>query len=266
MVNILNDTGMPDSSNVNTSAPQDAPKPVKSPSLDMMWEDWNRSKDPAQLQAMLQKAQPVIDKSLVSYAPNSSPAVRSKAKVLALKAIKSYKPGHNTKLNTWLHTQMRPLMRESLSYDTVHTPEKIRFDLSRLNKMHNRFVDEHRREPNDDELADYSGLSVKRIRHIRNHDRGMLYESFFDPEEEEDSGALPQTQQAVNLWEDFVYSELGETDKLIYDLKTGRSGRDRPLSVNQISKKVGISASAVSQRLSKISKRIQEGAELDGAL
>ena len=230
-------------------------------SIEDHWNTWHKHPTKKNLRTLMNEAKPVIDKSMRSYAKNASPAVRSKAKVLAVKAFKTYDPSGRSKLSTWLHTQMQPLSREAQSYDTVHTPEKIRFDLAHVNKMHNRFVDENNREPNEDELADYTGLSRKRIAHIRKYDRKLLYESFFDPEDDDDSGSLPGTNKPENLWADFVYAELGEKDKLIYDLKTGRGGRGKPLSVNQIAKKVGISASAVSQRLAKISQRIQEGAE-----
>lgn len=229
--------------------------------LDSTWTQWKNTGAQEDYNKLLKEAEPVINSAITSYAPNSSPAVKSKAKVLASKAIKSYDPTKGTKLKTHLHVQLQPIQREAGTYSTVYAPERVRMDLSKLKQMQRQFFDEQGREPNDDELADFTGLSKKRLEHIRKFDRNLLPEGMLEETSDTGSG-LPRTQEAAYLWEDYVYNELGPKDKLIYDLKTGRHGGD-PLGTGDIARKLGISAGAVSQRLAKIASRIEEGKQLE---
>lgn len=229
--------------------------------IDLSWKAWNMSGADDDFCRVLDDAKPIIDNAVMTYAPNSSPAVRSKAKILAAQAIKMYDPSKGTKLQTFLHVQLQPLQREAASYTTVHAPERVRFDLSRLKQMQRRFFDENGRDPNIDELTDFTGLSRKRIAHIRKFDRGVVGEGMFE-ESGEGGAGMPQVQQAASMWEDFVYDELGPQDKLIYDLKTGRGG-EQPLGVSDIARRLKVSAGAISQRLSRIANRLAEGKELE---
>ena len=234
--------------------------------LDDKWAQWNKTKKPEHLGELMQTAEPIIGKAITSYAPNSSPAVKSQAKILAKKAFETYDPKKGAKLQTHLYTQLQPLQREAGSYDTLHTPEGVRFDMRQINESHNRFVNENGHEPNDEEFADYTGLSAKRIAHVRKHDKAVIGESQLLPEDDdEDSVSMPATQQGQNAWREMVYSELGNRDKLIYDLKTGRNGRV-PMGVSEIAMKVKLSPGAISQRLSKIDQRLAEGQEYEDVL
>ena len=229
--------------------------------LNDSWSAWQKSGQDDDFNSLLAEASPVIDSAIMSYAPNSAPAVKSKAKILAAQAMRNYDPKKGTKLKTHLHVQLQPLRREQGMYSTVHAPERVRMDLSKLKNMQKQWFDENGHEPNDDELSDFTGLSRKRLLHIRKFDRSVLGEGAF--EETSDAGAgLPQTQEAANLWEDYVYAELGPQDKLIYELKTGRGGQ-KVLTTNEIARKLRVSAGAVSQRLAKIAGRISEGKELE---
>jgi hypothetical protein len=50
---------------------------------------------------------------------------------------------------------------------------------------------------------------------------------------------------------DFVYDDLGPTDKLIMDLTLGRNGR-RKVSTAEIAQKLRMTPGAISQRAAKI--------------
>lgn len=237
---------------------------AKKLTLDEQWGQWNKTKNPQDLKNLMTELDPIINKAITSYAPNSSPAVRSQARILARKALTNYDPKKGTKLQTYLHIQLQPLQREAGTYDTLHIPEAVRYDIRDVNDAHNRFVEENGREPNDDELSDYTGLSSRRITRIRRADRNVFSEGQLTPyDDDSDEGAvdLPAVRQADSAWQGMVYTELNERDKLIYDLRTGRNGRGRALSVTEIAKKLKVSPAAISQRLKLISDRIAEGAE-----
>lgn len=258
------DTGQSKSTGPLFSSLRPANKPVtreepKVSELDKKYTQWSNSRRQDHLSELMQEAAPIISKAITSYAPNSSPAVASQAKILAKKAFETYDPKKGAKLQTHLYTQLQPLQREAGSYDTLHVPEGVRFDIRHINEAHNRFVEENGQEPSDEELADYTGLSAKRIAHVRKHDKAIIGEAQLQPaDDDSDSASMPATQEGQNAWREMVYSELGDRDKLIYDLKTGRNGRV-PMSVGELALKLKITPGAVSQRLSKIDERISEG-------
>lgn len=239
------------------------PAAPKKDDLESAWKDWSTNRDDAQAtQRFMQAANPVINSAITSYAPNSSPAVRSQAKILVRRAANSYDPKKGVKFSTYLHTQLQPLRREALSYNTVYMPERVRMDLSALNAKNNEFVDANGYEPSDTDLADYTGLSTKRINHLRKYDRQQVSEQSLQAAGDDDPRHMPNVE-TISLWEDYVYDGLGDIDKRIYDLKTGKHGTQRGLSVNEIAKKLKLSPSAVSQRTKRVADLLAEGAQYE---
>jgi DNA-binding Lrp family transcriptional regulator len=64
------------------------------------------------------------------------------------------------------------------------------------------------------------------------------------------------------MWLDYVYFELDPIDKKIYELSTGYKGSEK-LPKKEIARQLNISAPAVSKRINKILKKIEEGQELN---
>lgn len=234
--------------------------------MDSAYVTWARDPSPVNMRAVMGKANRTIDSALTSYAPNSAPAVRSKAKILLKKAIETY-DSSQSRLRTHIYNQLRPLGREANSYATLHVPERVSQDLSYLNEWTQKFKEEKGHDPSDTDLADFSKLSKKRIAHIRRYDKNQVFEGTIigsGSQGDEDTGMGTEglrIQEAANLWEDYVYEGLSKQDKLLYDLKMGK-GSAIPRSVNEIAQRLKITPSAVSQRLKNIAKKIQEGAEL----
>lgn len=229
----------------------------KEDSLDQLWTEWSQKQNKQNMMKLMDATRPVMEKAVTTYAPKSPPAVRSYARLLTRQAIQTFDPKHGVKFKTYLFTQLQPLRREAGLYDTLHVPERIRFDRTTLNQKNNEFVDEHGREPNEQELADFSGISVKRLQHVRKYDRMQLPEDVTRAKSDEEDEMIPEVAH-THLATAFVYEGLNDRDKLIYDLKTGKGGSQRPLTVNEIAAKLGITASAVSQRLSMIDRQIAE--------
>lgn len=229
--------------------------------LTSSWETWRAKPTIENFSQLLQQAKPTLNSAVRSYAPASSPSVYSMAKVYAKKAFETYDPTKGTKLKTYLHTQLQPLRREVSSYNTLHVPENVQSDIRYLNTKEHEFERENGRMPNNDELADFTKLSRKRIEHIRKFSRPTVYTSTIEESAgSEDAHALPATQEAESFWKDYVYDSLSAQDKLIYDLRSG-SKTGNPVPLKDIAKKLRMSASAVSQRLKRIAAKIQEGAE-----
>lgn len=236
----------------------------KTKQLQQAWKNWQKNPSDAQKSHLLKKAQPRIEKAILSYAGQkglSDPVIRLKAETLATKAFQKYDP-EKAKLSTYLHTQLQPLRR------TVHEraqdlsiPPTVWADLQNMKKGQQEFLDDEGKDPSTSELADRTGLSMRRIETLRKFsDAGI-------PE-----GALrkhnPQIVQSftgkngenVGLWARAVYDSLGPEDQKIFEWRTGSFGKNK-ISNKQIARKLGISAAAVSQRAKKIAEMIERGLE-----
>ncbi len=219
---------------------------------------WKKDSSTPNMTSLLGAANPVLDKAVTSYAGRTSPVLKSRAKVLALKAFRSFDPKRGAKLRTHLMIQLQPLRREAVrSGQILQTPERAVYDRKAIDQAHQDFSSTFQRDPTDNEIADRVGLSVPRIRQIRSIPSvvtpGQLGESVA-PAVEED--------RASDIWLEYVYHELDPNDKHILDWRLGRHGRDK-LSNNDIAKRLKMSPAAISQRTAKIIARLQEGEGLD---
>lgn len=220
-------------------------------------EAWKRDPSQANLMHVLQASQPIINMAIKSYVGNQDPVAISHARILAMRAIKSYDPKRGTQLRTHLLTQLQPLRRLAAKRRfIVNVPEQVQYDMSGLREAEADLTDELGREPSESEVADRTGLAIKRLRHIR----GMAIpqaESAFGPE------GPPQTQQSniMNDWQDYVYYDLSQTDKKIFEWRTGYNGK-ATLGVSDIARKLGMSAGAVTQRANKTAVKLEEGLDL----
>jgi DNA-directed RNA polymerase specialized sigma subunit len=245
-------------------AKYDAPAVDKPSNLDTAWQTWQQQQDDESMRQVLRAADGTINAGIKSYAPNSTPAMRSRAKILTRRAIQTYDPNKGTKLKTHIMNNLQPLRRESMAYNTLHTPERVRMDLYAVNQKREAFEMEHGRAPSDEELADFTGLSKKRINHIRMYDKRPVFETALQAQSEGDKRSMPGVIPEDDLWTEFVYEGLSSSDQRIYDMKTGYGGSKDPQSVSEIARELNMSPSAVSQRLAKIDMELAQGAEFRG--
>jgi DNA-directed RNA polymerase specialized sigma subunit len=146
----------------------------------------------------------------------------------------------------------------------ISIPEQVGLDFQRLSGSENELRDSLSREPTDDEIADSTGLSVKRIRKIRAFHQplseGMTAMTTGNSEDDtntEIASTLPNYNRHADAWMDFVYGDLSPTDKLIMDMTLGRNGR-RKASTQEIAAKLRITPGAISQRAAKIQNMIDQ--------
>ena len=234
--------------------------------MEQAYENWSKKKNPEAMGALLDKAEPVINSALTSYAGGNQ-IFKGQARKLAAGAFETYDPTKETKLRTHLMTQLQPLMRLSTAHkSSVKVPERVHADLYRLRSANQLYFDQHGREPSDKELADITSLSMKRMQHVRKFARPDIPESglTFKNEEGEEEIFYPGTQNVdpQRVWVEYVHHDLAPVDQKILEWKTGLYGKEK-ISNNEIAKRLGITAGAVSQRSAKISDKIAEGREVD---
>ncbi len=231
---------------------------AKATDLNTAYETWQQRQDPTNMRALLKAADPVIGRAITQYAGGDK-AMRARAKRLAVQAFRNYDPKHETKLKTHLMIRLRPLQREyTRRTSPLAVPERVQLDQLRLRTAEQALTETYGREPSDDEIAEYMGLSKRRIAHVRSYAKGVLAESQMRNAEGELQ--LPGSEQVTSsdIWVEYVHHDLDPKDKKIMEWKTGYGGHD-VLSTNEIAKRLRISPSAVSQRAAKIAQRLEAG-------
>lgn len=232
--------------------------------FDTLYPQWKQKATPEVNTQMVKTLQPIIDTAVNSYAGmNASPTIRNKAKMMALKALNTYDPKRGT-VKTHLLSQLQSLRRAAAQeQNIIGIPEQVGLDFQRLSAAENELRDRLSRDPTDDEVADMTGLSTKRIKKIRAFNQpvseGMtaVQTSNEDAANTDVASTLPNYTKATDAWLDFVYGDLSPTDKLIMDLTLGRNGR-RKTSTQDIAQRLNISPGAVSQRAAKIQNMIDQ--------
>jgi DNA-directed RNA polymerase specialized sigma subunit len=176
---------------------------------------------------------------------------------MALKALDTYDPARGN-VRTHLLSQLQSLRRASAqAQNIISIPEQVSLDFSRLNENENELRDRLGRDPSDDELADSTGLSVRRIRKVRAFNQpvaeGMTTREV-GPDDSyggDTASTIPGSTRAADAWFNFVYEDLSPVDKLVADMTLGRNGR-RKTSTQDIARRLNITPGAVSQRAAKI--------------
>lgn len=227
---------------------------------------WRQNQTPEMNTKMLSAVQPTIDTALSSYVGTSpSSAMKTRAKLMALKALQNFDPAKGN-VRTHLLSQMQSLRRLSAQeQNIISIPEQVGLDYQKLNEAERALADRLSRDPTDDELADETGLSVRRIGKIRSFHQPLAEGTTVseNAEEQADGGDLaskiPGQTTAQEAWVNFVYGDLSPTNKLIMDMLLGRNGR-RKTSVQEIARKLNITPGAVSQRAAKIQELINKNA------
>lgn len=225
---------------------------------------WKANDTPATRGALLKQVQPVLNTALYSYAgAGASPAIKSRAKLLALQAFKSYDPNKGA-MKSHLLSQLRRLQRDAAQGNQIISmPERVSMDRMHLMESEKSLRDQLGRDPSDLEVADHTGLSLKRLGYIRNATSGINTGSIMDADGEVFSPAskIPGATDADDAWADMIYYDLGDVDRAIMDYTLGLRGVGQ-LSTNDLAARLNLSPGAISQRKAKIQALLDQKYEI----
>jgi DNA-directed RNA polymerase specialized sigma subunit len=195
----------------------------------------------------------LIDLEASRYATNIPLiTVQLEAYKLAREAAKSYNPSTGLKFSTHLVNSLKKLSRLSTKYGAVlRLPENTQFDINKLQKLEKNLEHTLGRSPTTEEMSHHSGLSVKAVTHTlqsRKSSSGMS--SLFDAPSLFDS--------ANDEWVQFVYHDLADKDKLIFEHKTGFGGK--PVLDNAaLANKLNLSIGTLNNRMKTINTTLAKG-------
>lgn len=228
------------------------------PEFHDVYQTWKSAPTPKTRGMFLNRAKPIVDRAISTYAPSQSPAIRSRAKILAVQALDTYDPAKGS-LRNHLLANLRGLQRyQGQQANIIAIPERIALDRQHLREAEENLQDNLGRDPSDLELANYTGLSLRRITHIRSAVQSVASGSIMDEEGDVYSPAsqLPGQSTDDQLLE-MVYYDLGDIDKNIMAYTLGMFGASK-ISDDELAKRLGITRSAISQRRAKIQKMVDE--------
>jgi len=240
------------------------PASLLEPDLVGPYEAWKTEQTPQRAGELLKAVEPTISASLRTYGTQKSPTLRSRARILALDAISRYDPTKSA-MKTHLMSQLQGLRRYAAKEQQIlSVPEQVGLNLGHLRASENELQDKLGRDPSDVELADHTGLSLKRIAYIRKARPSWSESSMVRPSDEGEDVFAPAVQQrgtGVRQWHELVYHDLDGRDQLIMEHTFGMHGK--PVLTNQLlAKKLGVSPGAVSQRRARIQAKLDLRDEL----
>lgn len=233
------------------------------PEYQDVFNSWKKEPSPKTNQALVQALDPVISSALTSYGQGApSPALRTQAKLMTLEAAKRYDPSR-AKLRTHLMTQLQGLRRVAgQDQNLVRVPEHLVLNQSSVSKARTELTEQLNREPSDAELADFTGLSLKKLTKLRNlpvvHTEGGAYLT----DDEGGPVAPGVVDNDDSAWKEFVYMGLTPTDQFIMQHTLGLYG-NKKLSTSEIAKRLRITPGAVSQKAMKIQAQLDARNEVN---
>lgn len=260
--NSKTNTGMP-SILGDVTAPFSGTSPAGvGPDFDSAYGVWQKEPTPKNNTRLLSTLQPVIDTAVSSYGGSApSPTIKSRARLMALKALNTYDPQRGN-VRTHLLSQLQGLRRLSAQeQNIISIPEQVGLDFQRLQSAQQELQDRLSREPTTTELADHTGLSARRLQKIRAFHQ-PLAEGTTTVETTDGLGGgqasdLPNNHRSADAWLNFVHGDLSPKDQLVMELTLGLHGHRRT-STQDIARRLNITPGAVSQRAAKIQTMLDQ--------
>lgn len=217
---------------------------------------WQKNPTEADTAYLLKKMKPTINSAMTSYAPGHQKDLAVKAANLTLTALKSFNPDYGADPSTFVFHNLKRLNRfANRRANIIPISEQASQEYRFLNEVRNEFVDTFDREPSDEELADRTGYSIKKVNKILNSNRVRSETSTLNPET--NNSTVYDSDVSEKDFFEYVYRSVGPIDQKIMEWSTGAHG-ELEMSNKEIAAKLHITPAAVSQRRAKILAKLEE--------
>lgn len=196
---------------------------------------------------------PTINYALMSVNSKNDPVLNAEARVLAADAVKSFDPQYGVGIKTHVTNSLKKLSRVARKHRSpVNLPERHQIDSYTLDKARKEFEENIGRDPTMIELADKTGLPIKRIQKLNARQFNIIADDTLDGDEGFSESA-DYTTDAL----DYVYHDSDYLDQKILEYKMGYNGTDT-LDALQIAEKLKVHPSQVSRRSAKLLIKVNE--------
>lgn len=218
-----------------------------------LWEQWNKTKSPYDLQKVVDRMDPIIRSAAMRLSGGTigQDVLLAKSKLFAVQAIKSYDPKKGVALATHITNGIAPLHRVVYTHqNTARLPENITLKLNQYNTAKDFMLSNLGREPTVEELHQELGWSASEIKKLESYQRKDLIES------------LNNTGDAFGK-EDFdddliaaIYYDLSTQEKKLFEYTTGYGSYKR--SNPEIMKLLNLTQPQLSYQKVLLTKKIQD--------
>jgi len=221
------------------------------------YDTWKVDPTPQAASDLLSAYDPLIQSEMGRFGEGiAAPALKAKAKKLALNAFRSYNPDKGAALSTHLVHQLRRLHRAGYeSAQALRLSEELQSGVNQYRQVRGNMELDLGREPTTEELQDTLGWSQSRVKRLERQLRGETAAGSleFDPV------AIEHDETDARI--SYVYHDLAPRDKLIFEWTTGYGGKEK-LSKVKIAERLGVSPVVITQRSAAIAKSLMAGAGL----
>lgn len=223
--------------------------------INALYNTYSSAPGPATLTPLVNALEPSINYAVTSIGAANDNLIKHKARIIAGQAIEKYRPDAGANLPTWVSSQLMQLRRfRRETQMPIKVPERTQLDAYSILNKERDFIDEHDREPDVEELADYSGIPVKRIEKVRRSFRKMPSEGAIEA-----AGGLTQhNTDYANEALGYVYKDADRVDRAIVEMKTGYGGKYDPMQPKDIAIKLGLTPSQLTRRSTKLFLKMQK--------
>lgn len=224
--------------------------------VDQHYSNYRADPNPENLNRVLQALEPTIHHSLASVNALGDPVARSKAYLFAADAVHKYNPAlkEGSALPTFVSSQLQQMTRAMRTLRSPsQIPERVQLDSYKLDQAKKSYADEFGREPDTGELADYTGLPVKRIEKIHRY-------QFSTPSESALSDITREEPDFDREAVDYVYHAADHTDRRILEHRTGYGGHP-VLEPRDLAVKLKLSPVQLTRRSMRLTHRVNEARE-----
>ena len=226
------------------------PAPTPTKTLSSAYDQWAIDNRPESLFKAVEYLKPTIDYKLAALGVSDNPQMRHQARLMVADAVRKFDPAMGVGLNTWAQQHLQGMNRfKRENQGPLKVPDRAALDAWTIEKSQQELEDKLGREPDVQELADYSKMPVKRIAAVRKATRPIAAAAQMYSEGEDLADNLGE---ALN----YVYEDSDTIDRKIIELTTGYGGVTS-IPKNQVAAKLSISPAQVTRRTERISQKIQ---------
>lgn len=222
---------------------------------DEFLEAYTKYKETGDLNQIFPKIRPIIEYGWRTFG-GGLPSLYGIAKKITLRALPNYDPSKGD-LKSYLMLNLQELQKKvPESGEIISASYELRLLNKQLEEAEKELEDKYNRAPSDQELADFLGVSLKKIERARKL-TGSVPESTFEGGQ---IGIQPlddnATQKEIHpLWVESIYKTLSPVDQFILDSRLGLHGR-KQLGVEEIARKLKMSVGSVSLRMKQLSDKL----------
>lgn len=224
-----------------------------------MQEDWTQSytrwqtqPTTANLAGVVKSVMPTVKQRLASMGMHDDPGLHAHAQLLTAEAVKTWSPSRGAALPSWVGTQLTQLYRTRRNSGVMRIPERQQLDAMKVYRAEQEHRDTTGEDPTVDELADKTGLSVRRLSEIRQRTRPVLGVAQLGGNELVGSQA-GFTSEAL----DMLYGDSDKVDKRILEHRMGYGG-SKILDTPALMQKTKLGQYQIARRVMKLTYKLQK--------